>query len=561
VIEFADPTGLLLGAVAAGVLAAHLVRRRARRHVVPFLPLWTATLAQRPGGLGAAVARWLDLVLVLLACGAIALAAGGARVPGAPDRVRDLVLVLDGGVALRAGSRAERLRRVAEAEIARRASGTRFAVIGVADDGAVLWTGDDAEGAVAAVREHQPGWTDAPRDEALELARAAAGALRDPDLVLVTHRRGRAEGLRLRTVVEEVRNAGVASLAVVADPEGGGSLARLLLRGEGRVSVGGEFEGEVSGTREIDVRLPRAGPVTLRVASEGDGFALDDAAYLVLSEPPRPRILVVAEGDPSPFLAAALAALESTGAIQGPLDRTTPQHAAEAAERYDLLVFDRCAPLERITRARAAYLAPVAGALPFRVGEEGEAGALFDVHREHPLLLGFDLVRVAPLRARPILGGEVVASAAPGAVLACAPGWVALGFDPDRSLLAASPAYPLLLRNIVDHLAPAAAADRPEFLAVGEAAPASGLATIEGHGTVRVGERLLGPPGFWTLDGETIAVDFLASELDLRAPDERSDPLPGVGEPGVPARPLAPELAAGAIALLLLAWWAFWRSP
>lgn len=562
-IEFLEPAGFALGIAAAGVLSAHLVRRRARRHIVPFLPLWMATLAQRPGGFGAKVARWLDLVLVVLACALIALAAGGPRVPGTPDRTRDLVLLLDGSVSLRAGKRLPNLKKVAEAEIARRAKGTRFAVIGVADEGATLWTGDDLSGAVAAVRAHQPGWTDAPREEAIELARAAAEGLRDPDIVLVTHRRGRVDGLRLRTVVEAVKNAGVASLAVVADPESGGAVAQLLLRGEGMVSLEGEppWRGEIRGTQEVTVPLPHAGETALVVKSEGDGFAPDDRVYLVLSEPPRPRILVLAEGDPSPFLTAALQALESTGAIQGPLDRTTPDHAAEAAPRYDLLVFDRCAPPERIPGARALYIAPPPGALPFRVGDEGDAAALFDVRKDHPLLLGFDFSRVAPLRARAILGGEAVATAAPGPVVAAAPGWVALGFDPDRSLLAASPAYPLFLRNAVEFLAPAAAADRPEFYAIGEPAPQQGLATVEGLGMIRVGPRLLGPPGFWRLPDATIAVDFLATDLDLAPPDEPSDALPGVGEPGVPARPLAPHFAAAAIVLLLLAWWAFWRSP
>lgn len=383
-IEFVDPAGLVLGVAAAGVLAAHLVRRRARRHVVPFLPLWTATLAQRPGGVGAKVARWLDLLLVVLACGAIALAAGGPRVPGERDRTRDLVLVLDGGAALRAGKRLGSLRKVAEAEIARRARGTRFAVIGVADEGATLWTGDSSSGAVDAVRAHEAGWTDAPRDEAVELALAAAEGLRDPDVVLVTHRRGRVEGLRLRAVAEVVRNAGVASVAVVADPEGGGSVAQLVLRGEGMVSVEGE-QREVHGTAEATVPLHRSGETTLAVSSEGDGFAPDDTVHLVLSEPPRPRILVLSEGEPSPFLVAALQALESTGAIQGPLDRTTPVHAAEAASRYDLLVFDRCAPPERTLGARALYIAPPPGALPFRVGEEGDAAAMIAVNREQTL--------------------------------------------------------------------------------------------------------------------------------------------------------------------------------
>jgi len=561
VIEFLDPAGFLLGAAAAGVLAAHLVRRRAKRHVVPFLPLWAATLALRPGGFGAAVARWLDLALVLLACTLVALAAGGPQLPGTPDRVRDLVLVLDGSVSLRAGKRLPNMRRIAEAEIWRRAKGTRFAVIGVADDGATLWTGDDVAGAIGAVRAHQPGWTDAPRDEAIELAHAAAGELKDPDIVLVTQRRGRVEGIRLRTVAESVRNAGIAALAVVGDAESGGSVARLLVRGDGKVSVEGKRDLEIHGTEEVSVPLPRTGEVTLAVKSEGDGFAPDDKVYLQMSEPPRPRILVVAEGDPSPFLSAALQALESTGAIQGPLDRTTPDHAAEAAGRYDLLVFDRCAPPERIPGARALYLAPQGGALPFRMGDEGDASALFDVRKDHPLLLGFDFTRVAPLRARAILGGEAVASAAPGPVAAAAPGWVALGFDPDRSLLAASPAYPLFLRNAVEYLAPSAAAERPEFYAIGEPAPETGLATVEGGITLRVGQRLLGPPGFWHLQDATLAVDFLSKDLDLTPPDGPSDPLPDVGEPGVAAVPLAPDLGAGAIVLLLLAWWAFWRSP
>lgn len=560
-IEFVDPAGFALGLAAAGVLAAHLIRRRARRHVVPFLPLWMATLAQRPGGFGARVARWLDLALVLLACALVALAAGGPRVPGAPDRTRDLVLVLDGDVTLRAGKRRANLTKIAEAEIRRRVRGARFAVIGVADEGATLWTGDDVAGALAAARAHEPGWTDAPRDEAIELARAAAEGMRDPDLVLVTHRRGRVEGMRLRTVFEQVRNAGVAALAVVADPEGGGSVAQLLVRGDGMVSVEGKWTGEVRGTQDVSVPLPDAGEVTLVVTSEGDGFPPDDTAYLTLSAPPRPKVLVLAEGEPSPFLVAALQALESTEAIQGPLDRTTPDHAREAAGRYDLLVFDRCGPPERIPGVRALYVAPPPGALPFRVGDEGDAAALFDVRKDHPLLLGFDFSRVAPLRARAILGGEAVATAAVGPVVAAAPGWVALGFDPDRSLLAASPAYPLFLRNAVEFLAPAAHAERPEFYAIGEPAPQQGLATIADLGTIRVGPRLLGPPGFWRFPDATLAVDFLAKDLDLLPPDERSDPLPGVGEPGVPARPLAPHFAAAAIVLLLLAWWAFWRSP
>lgn len=559
-MEFATPAGFWLGLAAGGVLLAHLVRRRARRQVVPFLPLWAAVVAHRRGGLGAAVVRWLDLVLVLLACGAVALAAGGPFRPATADTVRDLVLVLDGGVALRAADRAERLRKVAEAEVHRRAPGTRFVILGVTDEGPRVWVGGQADRALEAIRAHRPGWLPGDRAPALDLAREAARPLRDPDLVLCTHRRGpRAAGFRLRTVGEPVENAGIAALEMVGDPEGGGYVARLTLRGQGPVRIEGYWEGEVDGRRQVDVALPAEGDVRLRVTSASDGFAPDDVAYLRLPERTLPRLLVLAAGEPSPFLAAALDALAKTGVVAPPLDRTTPDRALEAMARYDVLIFDRCAPPERVAGARALYLAPPSGALPFRVGDENDAPALFEVRREHALLKGLDLGRVVPLRARAILGGEALASAAPGPVLSIAPGWIALGFDPDRCVFAASPAYPLFLRNCVAHLAGASPATRAEFFAVGEAAPLRGLAKI-GEDHVRVGARLLGPPGFWRIGERTLAVNLLWPDLDLDPPEETSDPLPAVGDPGRPRQPLTAPFSAAAILLLLLAWWVFWRT-
>ena len=559
-MEFGTPAGFWLGLAAGGVLLAHLVRRRARQQVVPFLPLWAAVLAHRRGGFGSAVVRWLDLVLVLLACAAIALAAGGPFWPATPDTVRDLVLVLDGGVSLRAGTREARLQKVAEAEIHRRAPGTRFVVIGVADEGPHVWVGGDEGQALAAVRTHRPGWRPGDAAPALALAREAARPLRDADLVFCTHRGGREEGFRLRTVVEEVDNAGIAALEVVGDPEGGGRyVARIGLRGNGQVRIEGYWEGEVEGRRQVEVALPAEGEIELRVTSTRDGFPPDDVAYLRLPERMLPRVLVLARREPSPFLAAALEALENTGVVAAPLDRTTPDRALEAMERYDVLIFDRCAPPERVAGVRALYLAPPPGALPFRVGDWNDAPALFEVQRDHALLKGLDLGRVVPLRARAILGGEALASAAPGPVLSIAAGWIALGFDPDRCVLAASPAYPLFLRNCVAHLAGASPVARAEFHAVGEPAPVRGIAKI-GSDQVRVGARLLGPPGFWRLGERTLAVNLLWPDLDLRPAQETSDPLPSVGQPGLPRRPLTAPFSAAAILLLILAWWFFWRN-
>jgi len=561
-LEFGFPAGAWLGAAGAAVVAAYLIRRRARRRVVPFLPLWRAVAAEARGGWGARVQRAMDLLLVLLAVGAVAFAAALPQRPGRPATLRDLVLVLDGGVSLRAGDRLDRLRQVGAAEVRRRAEGATIVVVGVTDEGpAVLATRSKTE-ALAAVRAHGAGWTEPAAGEAVDLARAAARRLRAPDLVFATHRAGgRPPGFRLRPVAEPAPNAGVADVALLTDPEGGGLVARLTLRGAGTVSVGARWTGPVNGTRVVTLPLEERGRTTLRVRTDGDVFSPDDAVYLLLPETAPPRVLVVADGEPSPFLAAAMQALGRTGLVRTPLGRTTPDRATDAAAHYDVLLFDRCAPARPAPGLRALYLDPPPDGVPFRLGSRQPAPVLFGEPEDHPLLRGFDPTRYPPLHARGVFGGTPVLRSAAGPALAEGPGWVALGFDPDACVLAASPAYPLFLRNAIRRLAPAASGDGDdaEFLRLGDPAPFRGTARVGGR-SVRVGERLLGPPGFWERGERAWAVNLLRPGLSLEPPSAPADPLPDVGRPAVAPRPWVREAAAAAVALLALAWWVFWRN-
>ena len=568
-MRFADPAGLWLGAAAALVLAAYLVRRRVRRVEVPFLQLWTGALTERRGGFGSAVSRWLDLLLALLACAAVAIAGGAPFLPGAESTVRDLVLVIDGGLELRASDRLDKLIKIAEAEVRRRATGTRYFFVRVDPAGARLHVGTSRAAALAFLRQHDAGWATASPDEALTLAREGARDLQDPDLVFCTYRPGRPDGFRLRTEMGEAPNAGFAAMEVLGDPEGGGRIARMRVRGKGRLAVDGpdansSWEGEVDGTETVSLPLPPSGEVTFVLRAEQDLFAADDRVYLYLPERKRPRVLVVSEEDPSPFLISAMAALEETRAIRGPLDRTTPEHVEEAARSYDVVVFDRCAPPRSVAGLRAIYLAPEGGALPFKLGPWADAPTLFDVQGEHSLVRGTGFGRIPPLRARAIRGGEAIASAAPGPVLAVSRNWVALGFDPDACVLASSPAYPLLLRSAIALLAGSAPTRQTEFVTLGERAPEQGIARLPDGTRRRVTERIVGPPGFWHVgegsDARTWAVNLLVADLDLAPATLVSDPLPPVGVPAVPDHPLMPAFAGAAFLLLLLGWWWYWRG-
>jgi len=564
-MRFGDPTGLWLGAAGALVLLTYLVRRRVRRVEVPFLSLWTGALTERRGGFGTALTRWLDLLLALLACACIALAAGAPFMPGRASTVRDLVLVMDGGLELGAADRREKLVKIAEAEIRRRAAGTRYLLVRVDGEGARIHTGAGRGQALAFVRSQTPGWQRADASEALALARAGSGRLTRPDLVFCTYRPGRPEGFRLRSDGTEAVNAGFVGLEVLGDPEGGSRIARAVVRGEGRAEIvtvegKGVWAGELKGAQSVDLPLPPSGTETFLLRTDRDDFAADNSVYLSLPERKRPRVLVVAEGEPSPFLISAMGALEKTRAIRGPLDRTQPEHVEEAARAYDVVVFDRCAPLRAIAGLRALYIAPETGVLPFKMGEWTDAPTLFDVKTDDPLIRGTGLERIPPVRARALRGGFPIASAAPGPVIIRAPGYVALGYDPDACVLASSPAYPLFLRAAIASLAGTAPTRESEFVVVGERAPQRGDATLPDGTTRKVGDRLVGPPGFWSFEEDTWAVNLLVPDLDLASSTEKSDPVAPVGVPAVPDHPLTPAFAGGGLLFLLAGWWWYWRG-
>jgi len=568
-MQFADPLGLWLGVSGALVLLAYLVRRRVRRVEVPFLPLWTGALTERRGGFGSALTRWLDLLLALLACACVAVAAGAPFLPGRASTVRDLVLVVDGGLELQAADRRQRLIKIAEAEVRRRAAGTRYFLVRVDGDGPRLHTGVGRGQALAFVRGQKPGWRRANSQEALALAREGARHLTNPDLVFCTYRPGRPEGFRLRTEGAAAKNAGFVGLEVLGDPEGGGRIARAVVRGEGRADIdgidgkgawSGDLGGELGGDRVVDLPLPPSGKARFVLRTEADDFSADDAIYLHIPERKRPRVLVVAEGDPSPFLISAMTALEKTRAIRGPLDRTQPEHVTEAARAYDVLVFDRCAPTRPVPGLRALFIAPDEGTLPFKVGPWTDAPTLFDVRSDDPLVRGTGIERIPPVRARALRGGTPVAFAAPGPVIAKGPGWIALGYDPDACVLASSPAYPLFLRAAIASLAGTAPARQSEFAVVGERAPRSGSATRPDGGTQKIADRLPGPPGFWSIDEDTWAVNLLVPDLDLSPPTEKSDPLEPVGLPAIPDHPLTPAFAGAGLIFLLAGWWWYWRG-
>lgn len=167
--------------------------------------------------------------------------------------------------------------------------------------------------------------------------------------------------------------------------------AELFLDGESKDVKRVELlPGESRGIT-FDLQLLRSAVVKLQLDVDDD-LAVDNAAWNAVN-PPRPaRVLVVMPPAPNdnPFLTSALSTekareiADTTWETPAYLDGDEYRQAADTA-RYDLIVFDRCAP-ETMPQANTWFI----GSLPtnegFPKGEYVDWPFILDTDRTHPLM-------------------------------------------------------------------------------------------------------------------------------------------------------------------------------
>jgi hypothetical protein len=205
---------------------------------------------------------------------------------------------------------------------------------------------------------------------------------------------------------------------------------------------------------------PGVAELTVRIA-HSDNLAADNTASLLPGEAATatiaPRILLVS--DLPGALARALMVIENVQLTIEPGDNL----AAIAAGGYDLVVFDRTAPsTETLTRIDTASLwigPPVGG--PFATAEGIADPRVTRVRAGDPLLAGVDLSG-ATFGPTPIFtlgaGDEEIVGSADGPLLFRTevndqPA-VVLTVDPETSNLPKRVAFPVLIANMIEALAP-----------------------------------------------------------------------------------------------------------
>ena len=232
------------------------------------------------------------------------------------------------------------------------------------------------------------------------------------------------------------RNARELRVDMVAD----GRLADVL-----PVHLDGNATTDVTWTR-----LPASTQVLEAHLTPGDALALDDAAWLIIAQPPHHSVVLVTAGNG--FMAKALH-------LHRGVDLTTVKPADYRPGKYDLSVFDGFVPPGKLPEP-ALLINPPAGEGPLPLGAGIDPGAVLPADPRDPLLRDVSLkdVHVQTAAAvKPPAGWRTVISAAADPLLLVRedqPADVVLTFDLHHSDLPLRADFPILVENLLDFLLP-----------------------------------------------------------------------------------------------------------
>lgn len=235
-----------------------------------------------------------------------------------------------------------------------------------------------------------------------------------------------------------------------------------VTRGDDSVVSLAQYELAPEASRKITIPdLSGIGDVltaTIRPVEGRDPLPADDAAHVVLTPRPRPRVLLVTTGNL--YLQAALLLDDAMQTV------TIAPNDARPAGDFDVVIFDGVVPTWAPGESgesgaiipAAIYIAPPADASPVPLGKEIEMFGFDRWDRKSPMLRSLALENVQVLRGhalKPSRGDHVLGSSVLGPLLVegkrGGQRFVVLGFDPRDSDMVLRASFPLLVLNTVRH--------------------------------------------------------------------------------------------------------------
>lgn len=592
-----NPLALLLAALAIPVVLLYLLKPRRREQSVSSTLLWQQVALEREGRVPWQRLRVPLLLLLQLATLAVlvfALTRPFVLAPASPSS-RILVL-LDASASMQATdeppSRFEAARERIRAVIRNKPGSVEMALLLV--DGApraLSAPTTDASALLQALDRAAPAFGEANWSAAVALALALGAGSPEVETLAFTDG-AHAEDLnalpgRAQAVILGRRNANLAlgALSLRADAGGLSVLVRVVNTGAQaqRALVTVRADDQLVNAQWMTLAageaqdwslrgLPRETQVVFAEIreAEADDLALDNKLYAVNAATIERSVLLLSSGNL--FLEQALSLLPGIRVVRA-LTLTTP-----AAASLDLYVVDSLTT-ELPSGVNVLWLG---AGLPFTM-----TGSFTDTAylrtTPHPIARSVDWRAVnvqeayqieRPPWLRPIIEGRGGALVLAGEDPSGRWGrFVALPFDLRRSDLPLQVAFPVLVANAVDWLAPAFGLDLPGLIAPGEVVrlPAGAQLTLPNGETVAVPEEgfaqtsQIGIYRFVSSDRQgAFAVNF----VNLKESQLTPNPNLSLGQEGIPqASNLITEqrefwraLAAAALILLLVEWWIYQRG-
>jgi Ca-activated chloride channel family protein len=465
--------GLALLSVPAIVLLYFLKVRRPEVRVSSLL-FWRPYVADRQAN-----APWQrlrpSLLLLLQLLAALLLALGLMRpgLIGAAGVDSTTVVMIDASPSMEAtdvspsrfGAAVERARNLA----GQLAPGQQMAVILLGDHAQLLAapTGDSAL-LRAALDRARPAGTAGDFGEGISLANSILSGRPGGSIVLLSdgHSRPPTSPPRVvapltyvsigatgeNTAIETMSRSAAGSVFVrLANYGRSARDLKVEMRADGRLAD--VLPVRLEGNTTTDVtwsRLPAATQVLEARLAPDDALALDDAAWLVIAEPPHHSVVLVTSENG--FMQRALK-------LRPGLDLTTVKPSDYKPGRYDLSIFDGYVPPGKLPEP-ALLIDPPAGLGPVPLGSQIDPGAVSPPDVRDPLLRDVSLkdVHVQSAAAVKVPAGwrPVIAAASAPLLLVREgdPRDAVLTFDLHHSDLPLRAGFPILVQNLLDYLLP-----------------------------------------------------------------------------------------------------------
>lgn len=571
------PLALLAGLVVPAIILLYMLKKRTRPQTVSSIMLWQRLeRINIPALRLSKLLRNLLLLLQVLTAIILVLALARPVLNVLGQRGRTGIIIIDTSMSMAVAesgeTRLEQALNQAGNLVKAKAPGDRFALITMGEAAAVV-SGFNSDGSalLRALAQIEIASARANPDAALALAENMARAEEGAEIILfssgsyATLARTPQAPFTFITLGE----AQVANL-LVEDVVPDGDRLYVSIYNNGTEALPAQVEvrdnqGGLIGRREVELEsgrrqvlvwrsLPQAPWYKVTIVSAEDQVALDNSFFALAAAPAPSRLLLVSQGNL--FLERALLLYPDLS-----VSRVAPEaYRPGMAELYDIFVLDGFLP-EALPPAPVLVFDPPHPNAHFGTGPPLEISSLRPL--PHPLLTHVDFSEVSVGYGKTLVGGSGFLESQAGLLASeyrqKGQSMVVFGFAVQAGDLPLRPAFPILLRNILDYFGGGRQQDSP--LKYGQWVPGGDTALyyLDSTDQLRPGTRL--GAGIYKMESggeaQTLTVNVPISTDSFAARHELETETGTVAGEAKAAGglPLLWPLLLSALVLVGLEWW------